>query len=144
MNESSKRYSGDKFTFADATVQLPSTGVPTISCSTWGLLGQRKSKCWLLLSHQNRSSPWEPRPVCFSSCSPFFIEAATQDRTAASTVMPSALQWCSWPLVSKTSPASQKLLHHKPSFSEVQMEDFWLIELNCLYFFCASNKLSHF
>ncbi len=53
------------------------------------------------LSHQNRSPPWEPGPVCYSSCITFFLEAATQDRTAP-TVIHSWLHRRGSPLMSVT------------------------------------------
>lgn len=68
------------------------------------------------LSHQNRSPPWEPRPACYSSCSPFLTEAATQDRSSfhcyAFTTAVVQLAVDVW----NTSSARDLLFYNRPGF----------------------------
>lgn len=77
------------------------------------------------LSHQNRSPPWEPRPACYSSCSPFFTEAATQDRSSfhcyafTTAVVQLAIDVCN------PSSARDLLFHNEPGLSDQNAISFW-------------------
>lgn len=107
-----ERCSRVECTLDKASVQLSAPGVATISCSTWGLGGQRNSKSWLLLTrvscptrtealHENPGLRVIPAAV-------HSLQRQLPRTVAASTVMHSPLQWCSLPLMSVT-PALQEI-----------------------------------
>lgn len=107
-----ERCSRVECTLDKASVQLSAPGVATISCSTWGLGGQRNSKSWLLLTRVSRPTRTEALhenpglrviPAAVHS-----LQRQLPRTVAASTVMRSPLQRCSLPLMSVT-PARQEI-----------------------------------